>query len=55
MTQCSGTFKQFEMLNKKKRFTHNQNVIPPHCDDSPVHRAKQLDHDFLDVVVGEGL
>ena len=47
--------KQFGMFDKRKRSTYNQNMIPPHCDDCPVHRAKQLDHDFLDVVVGEGL
>lgn len=46
---------RFEMFDKRKRATHNQNVISPHCDDCPVHRAKKLHHDFLDVVVGEGL
>lgn len=43
------------MFDKRKRSTHNQNMIPSHRDDRPVHCAKKLDHDFLDVVVGEGL
>lgn len=30
-------------------------MIPSHRDDRPVHCAKKLDHDLLDVVVGEGL
>lgn len=45
----------FKVIWQEEGFTHNQSVISAHCDDCPVHCAKQLDHDLLDVVVSEGL
>lgn len=48
-------FKEFNTVWPEEGFTHNQNMISTHRDDCPVHCAEQLDHDLLDVVIGEGL
>lgn len=59
MTGCSRNPlpdpEQPERSDRRRRSTHNENVLAPHRDDGPVHSAKQLGHNFLDVVVGEGL
>lgn len=47
--------KSLRLFDKEEGFTHNQSVISAHRDDCPVHCAKQLDHDLLDVVISEGL